>query len=83
MCFSLIANQIVACSQFLNLHTQKTRIFKQVHKQVVDKLIIYDLENTTRRLRQRENGVIFSYMDVTRPLSRRLRRRVVLSKSIY
>ena len=42
-----------------------------------------DLENTTRRLRRRENGVIFPYMDVARPLSRRLRRRVVFSKSIY
>ena len=45
------------------------------------------LETTTRRLRRRENGVhgngvIFPYMDVARPISRRLRRRVVLSKSI-
>ena len=45
-----------------------------------------DLENTTRRLRRRENGVemaSFPCMDVARPLSRRLSRRVVLSKSIY
>ena len=40
-----------------------------------------DLENTTRRLRRRGNGVIFPYMDVARPFSRRLTRRVVLSKS--
>ena len=30
----------------------------------------------------RGNGVIFPYMDVARPFSRRLRRRVVLSESI-
>ena len=32
-----------------------------------------DLENTTRRLRRRGNGVIFPYMDVARPFSRRLK----------
>ena len=41
-----------------------------------------DLENTMQRLRRRENGVIFPYMVVARPFSRRLRRHVVLSKSI-
>ena len=42
-----------------------------------------NLENTTRRLiRQRENGVIFPYMGVARPYLCRLRRSVVLSKSI-
>ena len=40
-----------------------------------------DLENTTWK-RRHENGVIFQYMDVARPFLRRLRRRVVLSKSM-